>query len=387
MDIQALRDALPVTRDAIYMNTGWAGPTPGPVLRRIQETLEQEARVGPASPEGLAVVRGATEEAREAIAALIGADTGDVAFTHGTREGVNVVIHGMAWQPGDELLTCDLEHPAVDVPSDVLTERYGVKVERAVVSPSAGQAEALEAIVSAITPKTRLVALSHIQFTCGLRMPIREIAEAAHAHGVPVLVDGAQSVGQVAVDMADLGADFYALSGQKWLLGPVGTGALYVNPEIRGTFEPVFTTNALEDGREHPRSPILRYAIASQSPGLAAGFAEAVRLVSAIGIEVIERRVMALADRLRARVAPIPGCTLLGPASAESACALVSLALDGWAPDDLATALEERFHVVARRVDPPAGVRFSVAYFNTEDEVDRVAQALEELAKEGPQAS
>jgi selenocysteine lyase/cysteine desulfurase len=379
MDAQQLRDSLPVTRDYIYLNTGWAGPTPESVLRRISVTLEREAEIGPASSEGLALTRGIIDEARAAIASLVGADAEDVIVTHSTTEGVNVVLHGMEWKQDDELLICDLEHPALTGPAQVLAQRYGVRVVRAVISPQARQAQVLEAVKSAISSKTRLVALSHIQFTCGLLMPIKEIAKAAHERGVPLLVDGAQSIGQLEVNMDELESDFYALSGQKWLMGPVGTGALYVRREHRPMLEPLFTTNAIADEREGSRSPLARFQIASQNPGLVAGLTEAVRMAAETGMAEVERQVMLLANLLRERVVSISGCTLLSPSAPESACGLVTVGLDGWPPDALQTALLERFSIVARVVRNPDGVRFSTAYFNTEREMEQVGEALGQI--------
>lgn len=383
MNVAQLRELLPITQDTVYMNTGWAGPTPTVVQGRIAATLEQEARLGPAASAGLTFVRGVAEQARQATAALVGAQEEEVWITHSTTEGVNIVVHGLPWQPGDELLICDLEHPALTVPAGVLAERLGVKVVNAVVPTLAEQAQVLEIVRRSLTPRTRLVALSHIQFTCGLRMPIKAITEAAHAMDIPVLVDGAQSVGQIEVNVEDLGVDFYAMSGQKWLMGPVGTGALYVRSQRRGSMEPRFTTNRMESERPTERLSMARFSLTSQNPGLVAGFAEAVRIHREIGSRETEARAMELGDLLRERVTSIRGCELLSPRLAESACGLVTVRLDGWEPADLVAALQEEFKVVARAVHNPDGVRFSTAYFNTEGEVDRVGEVLETVAGRG----
>ena len=384
MNTDQLRELLPITRDLIYMNTGWAGPTPTSALRRMAETLEQEATIGPASARGVALTRDATREASAATARLLGASEDDVILTHSTREGVNVVIYGIDWQPGDELLICDLEHPALTAPARVLAERKGVHVTSAPIAPLSTAEEALSLVKSAITERTKLVALSHIQFTCGLRIPIREITEAAHAAGIPVLVDGAQSVGQIAVNVTELGCDFYTMSGQKWPMGPVGTGALYVNPDRREMLEPLFSTNAIEDGREGFRRGALgRFSLVSNSPGLAAGLTESLRIVSEIGIDRIEEHAMNLGNMLRQRASIIQGCELLSTTDQETACGLVTLGLVGWPPEELVSTLQDRFGIVARTVHGPDGVRFSTHYFNTATEVDKVAEVLERLAAEG----
>ncbi|MDE2860757.1 MAG: aminotransferase class V-fold PLP-dependent enzyme [Chloroflexota bacterium] len=387
MNTDQLRELLPITRDRIYMNTGWAGPTPTTSLRRMAETLEQEALVGPASARGVALDREANRAAAAAAAGLLGAAEDDVILTHSTREGVNVVIYGMDWKPGDELLICDLEHPALTTPAKVVAERMGVSVKSAPIATMSTFDESLNLVKSEMTDRTKLVALSHIQFTCGLRLPIGEITEAAHAAGVPVLVDGAQSVGQIAVNVTDLGCDFYTMSGQKWPMGPVGTGALYVNPDRRDMLEPLFSTNALEAERVGFRRGALgRFSLVSNSPGLAACLTESLRIISEIGIDRIEAHAMNLGNMLRHRASMIKGCELLSTTDQESACGLVTLGLDGWPPEDLVSTLQDRFNIVGRTVHGPDGVRFSTHYFNTASEVDKVAEVLERLAAEGYRA-
>ena len=382
MNLQELRSHLPVTQGAIYMNSGWAGPTPLPVLHRIQEALKQEARLGPASTQGVASTRKVMEEARQAISTLVGADVDEICLAHSTREGVNIVIHGIAWKHDDELVICNLEHPALTDPAEVLAQRHGVKVRRAIISPMAPKGDILREIKAQLSPRTRLLALSHVQFACGLRMPIKEIGQLAQQAGVPFLVDGAQGAGHVEVKVADLGCDFYTISGQKWLMGPVGTGALYIRKGQERLLEPLFTTNALEAARVNSRSPVDRFSLTSQSPGLMAGFAEAVRMVQGIGMERIEQHVMALSNGFRRSLANIKRCRVLSSQLPEAACGLVTVGLEGWPPEELATVLQEQYRIVARTVHGPDGVRFSIAGFNTEQETDQVAEVLAKLAKE-----
>lgn len=379
MDVQSLRAMIPATRDMVYMNTGWAGPSPQPVLAQVDRVLREEARLGPASPAGLRMAEAVADEARSAVASLVHADPEDVVLTHGTTEGVNMVLHGLPWEPGDGLVTCDLEHPAIREPVGILEERYGVAARVVEVPPESSAQEMVRRIQSALDPRTRLVALSHIQYTCGLRMPMEEIAKAVHRAGALLLVDGAQTAGQVPLDVERLGADFYALSGQKWLLGPLGTGALFIKREQRERLRPLLTSREWAErlGREGT-------ALASQSVALWAGLAEAVRTVTDLGLEWIEERCLALAQRLKGALSEVPGCTLTGPTPPELSCGLVSVAVESWEPPSLVERLWDRWRIVARAVGYPAGVRFSTAAFNTEEEVDRVAQAVAELASEGP---
>jgi selenocysteine lyase/cysteine desulfurase len=388
MSFALLRDSIRATSDVIYMNTGFTGPSPKPVIDRMREVLEREGAVGPASVEGLQASRQIGEEAREVVAALLHADVDEVTITHGTTEGLNVAIYGLDWRPGDEFVTCDLEHNALATPGGVLEERYGATVKRVEIAPDASAAEALDLIKAALGPRTKMVALSHVQYSCGLKLPAREIVQAAHGVGALVALDGAQTGGQFDLDVKAIGADFYSISGQKWVLGPQGTGALYVDRQHLRTIQPLFNTHALADSRSMPGdapgggNPLMRFRIASQSPALTAGFTKAIGILSEIGLAEIEAYALKLGDRLRAGVAEIKGCRVTGPTSADATCGLVAVAVDGWEPRQVVDALWKRWRIAVRAVASPPAIRFSTAAFNTEDEVDQALAALKTIASE-----
>jgi selenocysteine lyase/cysteine desulfurase len=247
-----------------------------------------------------------------------------------------------------------------------------------------------ELFSAAMGPQTRVVALSHVQYSCGLRLPVRSIADAAHRVGALLLVDGAQTAGQIPLDLRQIGADFYAISGQKWLLGPEGTGALFVAHELSRSLEPLLTTHSLADAWDRQVKPLgggyplRRFSAASQNTALVAGFAEAASLLLEIGIEVVETKTNEMADRLRSRLAAIPGCSITGPMAPDVSCGLVSVAVEGWPPAKLVDELWTRWRIAARAVGYPPAVRFSVAAFNTEAEVDIVIDALGSLASAQP---
>ncbi len=377
MDFHSLRDDIEAARSMTYLNTGWAGPSPRRVLARMTAAAQQESDGGPAGPDGLAIVRAIGAEATAAAARLLGADEDEVALTHGTTEGVNTVLHGLDWAPGDELITAELEHPALAQASTVLEQRRGVVVKRAAFPADASSARMLAAVTDALTDRTRLVALSHVQYTCGLRMPAREIADAAHRSGALVLYDGAQTGGHLRLDMREIGADFYAVSGQKWLLGPTGAGALFVRREEAERLRPLFSPSA-ERGRGRDLRP---YEMTSHAPAALAGFAEGIAISEELGMAAIEERTHALGDRLREALTSIPGVRLTGPSAPETACGLVSIAVDGLEPAELVAHLWEHHRVVARTVNFPAAVRFSTAHFNDESDLERAVEAVEQAAK------
>jgi L-cysteine/cystine lyase len=375
MDFSDLRNAIPATSSMTYLNTGWAGPSPARVIERMRSTAEHESAIGPASPDGLAFGREIEAEAKANAARLLHVSVDDVLLTHGTTEGVNVVLNGLAWEPGDALLISDLEHPGVKAPSAVVEEQRGAAINRAVIPPNASVDEALTAIRAALTPATKLIAISHVMFTTGLRLPAGEIVRMAHDVGALVLFDGAQTGGHIALDLTAMDVDFYTISGQKWLMGPTGSGALYVNPARTGSLTPLFTRAGLDS-----RTGLAMHSLASLGVVDRAGFAEALAIHDELGDGAVEQRTHALATRLRDGMAAISGVTINGPMGGETATAITAITVDGWEPEPLFEALWAQYRVAARNVLFPPGLRFCTGSFNNEDDVDAAVAAVRELA-------
>lgn len=382
MTVQKIRRSISITKRSVYMNTGQASPSPQRILRRIRDVLEQEARIGPGSLPGLALPKELDAAARRSAAEIVGADPEDLQITHSTREGISVVLYGISWRPKDELLICDLEHSSLTNPAAVLSERFGVKVVRVRVDPLLQPRQLFDAVITAFTGRTRLVALSHVQYGCGLRMPVKELARFARQHSVPLFIDGAQSVGQIEVNVSDLECDFYAFSGQKWLMGPVGTGALYVRRNSGNRLSPLFYLERPGTGGSVVRHGLARFSVVSNSPALVAGFTEAIQMVGEIGIRNIERRVTHLSRLLRSLLGEIAAISLLSPEAPETGTGIVTIGVRGWSPNELVASLQERYSIIARAVSEPVGTRFCTAYFNTEVEVEKVAEAVSRLARE-----
>nr|MDQ3603746.1 aminotransferase class V-fold PLP-dependent enzyme [Actinomycetota bacterium] len=213
------------TNDCTYLNSGSSGPPPDYVIDAMREA--DDLCSGPAYLEGLGLFAHQAESnsrAREAAARLVGAD--DVALTQNTTNGMNLGVGSINWREGDEVVSVTTEHPGCLVPLHNLKGRFGVKVN--LVSPPVTP----EKIEASLTPHTRLVALSHVDWTNGEVLPLREICAVAREREVLTLIDGAQSVGNIPVDVPATGADMYAFTGHKWVLGPEGIGAFYVRPGL-----------------------------------------------------------------------------------------------------------------------------------------------------------
>jgi selenocysteine lyase/cysteine desulfurase len=217
VDPSGLRAEFPVFPRLAYLNAGTDGPLPGRAVQAVAEELRREAQEGRTQAHFERRTE-LTSALRSAYAAVLGCDPGDVALTTCTSEGIAQTIGGLELSQGDEILTSDEEHPGLLGALAAARELQGVEVRE----------EPLPSLADAVGPRTRLIACSHVGWMSGLLAPA-ELADV----DVPVLLDGAQGVGAIGVDVHALGCDAYAGAGQKWLCGPDGTGMLYVSPALR----------------------------------------------------------------------------------------------------------------------------------------------------------
>ena len=212
-----LRSAFPVLERVVYLNTGSVGPVPSAAAEAAREELRSQLEEGRGGKAHFDRLLELTDRLRAEVAALMGAQTSEVALTGATTDGVNAVISGLGLRRGDQVLTTDEEHPGLLAPLAAARERCGIEIR---VVP-------YEEIAGVVDSDTRLVACSHVSWQTGRVVDTAGLAAA----GAPVLLDGAQGLGAVEVDVGALGCDYYAASGQKWLCGPIGSGYLYVRGE------------------------------------------------------------------------------------------------------------------------------------------------------------
>jgi L-cysteine/cystine lyase len=252
MTFDEARALFPALRQFAYLNAGTFGPLSRPTLAAMEERLRFDQEHGRGGHGWFMSVLELRARLREQIAALIATSPAQVALTSSTTDACNIVLSGLELRPEDEVVTTDSEHPGLLLPLHVSGAR--VRVADVAARPTA---EALQTILSCITPRTKLLALSHVLWTTGQVMPVHELKRES---GLPVLVDGAQSVGALPVDVGEL--DYYTVSCQKWLCGPEPLGALYVrDPERLGVGIPSgFSQKSLEpDGTFVPAAGAARF--------------------------------------------------------------------------------------------------------------------------------
>ena len=365
------------TNEYAYLNTGSSGPPPYYVIKAMREA--DDLCSGPAYLEGVGLFAHQMEHAsraREAAARLIGASPNDVALSQNTTHGMNLGVASIDWREGDEVVSATTEHPGCLVPLHNLRKRFGVKVD--LVAPPVTP----EKIEGSLTPRTRLVALSHVDWTSGEVLPLQEICAVAREREIPTLIDGAQSVGNIPVDVPATGADMYAFTGHKWVLGPEGIGAFYARPGL-----PLYSPNvglmslpAPADfdacGDYELRSDARRFEASTMSSALAGGLAAAAEAAcerGGAGFGEIRHRADLLIDFL----SELPSVTIRSPRPAQSG--LVSFEVEDVAAREAVERLLGQGFVLRYLPGPYSYVRASTHLFNTEEELQALAEAVRGL--------
>ncbi len=370
-----VRADFPALADLTYLNPGTHGLMPEPALRRYQSAVARYEREGHFAHYDLLAVR---ERVRARLAALIGAPPSALALTGNASDGINLVAAGISWHPDDEVLISDQEHPALENPFGFLAARGRLRLRRftLAVDPQTTLAN----LSAALTPRTRLLAVSVVSCQTGTRLPLAEAVALAHAHGAEVLLDAAQALGQLALDVAALNCEYLASNGHKWLLGPKGVGLLYIRPDrLEGLTPAHVGAGSL---REDVPTPTLqptaaRFEFGTRALPLWEGMDAALDWWEERGAAALQAHMAALAEELKVRVAAHPRLRLLSPRPWEHSSALVSFQV-AEQPDALALlrALWAQ-RVVVRAVPERNALRISTGPWNDSDDLDRLFAALE----------
>jgi cysteine desulfurase/selenocysteine lyase len=312
----------------------------------------------------------------------------EIIFTRGTTEGINLVAQTFGRErerAGDEILITAMEHHSNIVPWQVLCRETGARLRVAPIN-DAGEllTDELEALLG---PRTRLLAVAHLSNALGTLNPLREIIGLAHRRGVPVLVDGAQAAAHLRVDVRELDCDFYAFSGHK-LYGPTGIGVLYGKGSLLDAMPPYQTGGDMIRSVTFEETtynvPPYRFEAGTPNVAGAVGLGAALDYLNGIGLERIAAYEAGLLEYATARVAAIPGVRLIG--TAREKASVLSFVVDGVHPHDVGTILDHEGIAVRaghhcaqplmERFGVAATVRASFAFYNTREEIDRLAEAL-----------
>lgn len=372
-----IRKAFPLHSERTYLNNGTFGPSPYMVIDELKNQFERINTTGN---------YGNTESCSETIAEFIKVDKSEIALTHNTSEGINIMAWGLKLKPGDEVILTSHEHVGNALPWLNRAKIDGIKLR--VFKPSDNQNENLDKIKKLKNSKTRVIAVPHITCTTGLVFPIKEIASYARRKGIITAIDGAHGLGSFDLDMIDLGVDMYATCGHKWLLGPAGTGAAFISKNILDEITPIHVGAYSDDGFElsEERQTLSNYAAnahkffyGTQSKAQYAGMRAAAEFHLKIGKKAIQERLRVLNDHLHEGLAQFAGpIEILSPTEKASRINMVTFRHEKRDYKEVGEILkEEKFRVRLIHESGLNAIRVSTHIYNSKAEIDALLNTIE----------
>jgi L-cysteine/cystine lyase len=379
---------MPALANKVYFNFGGQGPLPSPSLEAIQASWSTIQELGPFAGSVWPYVGSTVSNLRRRLASWCGVPAERLAFTENVTSGCVLPLWGLPWQAGDELLISDAEHPGVVAACRELAQRQGLglasfTVTNARASSVSAQTQVLEALERSLTPRTRLVVLSHLLWNTGQLMPVAAVAErlALHPNRPWLLVDGAQSLGSVPVKEAAGLADIYACTGHKWCCGPEGLGVTVLSERLLAEARPTLigwrsladestgTAGFHQDGR--------RFEVATSCTPLFAGLSTSLGLLEAEGSD--QERLALIRQRSAQLWAGLGEITGLRPLlNTAPPAGLVSFKVEGQDPASLVERLGER-GIWLRNLPEPACLRACTHITTSPDDLEALLDALKEL--------
>lgn len=394
---EADRQQFPALKNKAYFNYGGQGPMPESALTALFQSYQSIQEKGPFTGEAGRWVNEEIAATREAIASELGVTPNTITLTENVSIGCNIPLWGLDWQPGDRILIGDCEHPGIVAAVDEIARRFDLQVSICPLMETLNEGNATLAIASHLHSNTRLVVISHILWNTGQVLPLTDIVKVCHEFSpeatpskkIRVLVDAAQSVGVLPLNLTEIGVDFYGFTGHKWWCGPEGLGGLYVSPDAAETLHPTFIgwRNILVDSSGESvgfKPDGRRFEMATSAYPLLAGLQKAIAFHQNIGTPQ-ERydRIQVLSHQLWTKLRDLPDIICLKVTPPEAG--LVSfqftetLRKSGATHDKLVKFLEKEHRVMVRTILNPDCVRACVHYFTLESEIDQLIDGLQEF--------
>ena len=399
LDVGRVRQDFPILRRGIiYLDNAASSLTPEPVLEKMLE-FYREYRANIARGVHCLSQRASEEyeSSRRKVAKFINASAPfEVVMTRNATEGINIIANGLNWRRGEKIVTSLIEHHSNFIVWLRVRDRYGVDVD--VVKPSKPLEDGLFEVSDfekAIDDRTKLVAVTQISNVLGLLMPVKEIADIAHEHGAFFLVDGAQSVPHIRVDVQKINCDFLAFSGHK-MCAPTGSGALYIREELLDEVKPLCIGGGTiaDVGLDFYElsENVSRFEAGTPAIADVIGFGAAVDYLERIGMENIERHEAKLTERMYEGLREIPKVEVYGP-EPKYRVGITSFNVEGLNHHDVALALDALSRIIVRSghhcalplmkelIRRPGTVRASTYLYNTLEEAERFISAVEEITQ------
>lgn len=359
------------TEGLTYLNTGTLGP-----CRRetVEEVLDfwQELETLPMKYYGRFGAEELAEKTRDTAAKFLGCDISEILITNSTTSGMNAIAQGLQLKAGDRILTTDQEHGGGILCWNYFAKYYGVIVDKINIPHGENNSDLiLQRINDNLKDTTKLISVSHVFSSTGLRMPITEISALAKTKGALCIVDGAQAAGSIQVNVKELGCHAYATSGHKWLMGPKGTGILYLSKEAQGIIRPIQFEESYNTYNDSNGVVNLACIL---------GLGKAIEYIESVGIKKIEEHNLSLRNRLYENIKDLKNGTILSPPEGLLASPMLTLQLnDKFERLSFVKLLLENYKLSLRATHKEFGInaiRFSTHIFNTEKEIDYASEVL-----------
>ena len=383
-----LRREFLIPEDEVFCNSATLGAMPRRVLEAVtrsmtelQETLAHwDYR--PGSADWFSGYQ-PFEDVRGPLARLIGCDVDELALTQNATVGMNLVANGLDLERGDEIVQTDQEHPGGRCGFEQRAKRHGAVWKGVPIpSPPNDPEEIVARFRAAITPRTRVLAIAHQTSMLGLVLPVEELIALARERGHPrllIVLDGAQAVGQIDVDVRRLGCDAYFLSPHKWLLAPPGCGALFVRRERQ---KELWTTLCSQEWANTEKGAFRFMQVGTGNRSLLEGLKAAVEFRLTLGQERVSQRIRSLGERLRAGLREIDGVRILSSENPRMAAGITTYRIgDRSGPETMDAFWRHRYRV--RSMGETQGVRHSLHIYNSALDVDTALQIVHDLARRG----
>ncbi|HEX6180569.1 MAG TPA: aminotransferase class V-fold PLP-dependent enzyme, partial [Chitinophagaceae bacterium] len=354
-----------------YLNTGTLGPCSKTTIKESLKVWE-ELESFPVKFYGKSGAEEFAEKTRSVAARFLGCDISEMMITSSTTSGMNAIAQGLRLKPGDRILTTSQEHGGGLLCWNYFAKYYGVIVDKINIPPNEHNAELiLKKVKEGLNKKTKLISISHVFSSNGLRVPIAEISALAHANGALCIVDGAQAAGAIKVNLKELGCDAYATSGHKWLMGPKGTGLLYISKEAQDIIRPMQfeeSHNTYNNG-----NGVVNLACI-------VGLAKAIEHLESTGIDKIESNNLSLRNKLYGKLKDLKNVTIISPPDGPLASPMLTLLLpDKIDKNAFVKMLLEKHKLSIRPTHKEFGfngIRFSVHCFNSARDIDHAADVM-----------
>jgi L-cysteine/cystine lyase len=373
------RAQFPALSNKIYFNYGGQGTLPQGAMDAITQAEAHIQNIGPFGSAAYSWISPQIQASREAIASLLNVPSNTITLTGNVTVGCNIAMWGIDWQPGDHLLLSDCEHPGVIATAQEIARRFGVEVTTCPLMATLNEGDPVSIIAENLRPQTRLVVLSHVLWNTGQVLPIDKIVEVCRSNNSLLLIDAAQSVGVLPLDLTALGVDFYAFTGHKWLCGPAGVGGLYVRPEARESLHPTFIglNGVITNSQAQPtgwQPDGRRYEVSTLATSLYVGLKAAITIHEQWGTaQERYEQICRNSNYLWQRLNSLADIKCLKNSPPESG--LVSFCVTNQPSSKLVQSLESQ-NILTRTIANPNCIRVSVHYLTLESEIDKLITAI-----------